>query len=100
MLYDNELIIDANTWLIIECHGQQHYDVCGWTYTQAKEEKCSPEEILKYQQWKDTYKKDYALSQGYYYLEIPYWTERDESYKTLIDSKIHEILTLTTQQNN
>ena len=100
LLYDNELIIDANTWLIIECHGQQHYDVCGWTYTQAKEEKCSPEEILKYQQWKDTYKKDYALSQGYYYLEIPYWTERDESYKTLIDSKIHEILTLTTQQNN
>ena len=40
------------------------------------------------------YKKQYALSQGYYYLEIPYWTESDESYKTLIDEKIKSILTI------
>jgi hypothetical protein len=25
-------------------------------------------------------------------LEIPYWTEKDESYKQLIDNKIKEIL--------
>lgn len=97
LLYDNELIIDENIRLIIECHGQQHYEICGWSYTQAKADNCSPEEILQYQQWKDSYKKQYALSKGYYYLEIPYWAEQDDSYKTLIDNTIHKIL---TQQND
>lgn len=97
--YDNEIMIDDTIHLIIECHGEQHYCVCGWVYTQAKAENCSTQEILDYQQWKDNYKKEYALDNGYHYLEIPYWTEHDESYKTLIDSKIHEILTLT-QQND
>lgn len=96
LLYDNELVIDSNIHLIIECHGQQHYEVCGWSYTQAKAKKCSPEEELQYQQWKDDYKKQHAISKGYHYLEIPYWTENDESYKQLID---HKILSLTNQND-
>ena len=66
---------------------------------QAKYRNTTPEQALLDQQHRDKIKKDYALSQGYHYLEIPYWTEHDESYKTLIDSKIHEILTFT-QQND
>ena len=92
LLYDNEICISDDVKLIVECHGQQHYEICGWTYTQAKAEQCSPDEVLAYQQWKDKVKKDYALSQNYYYLEIPYWTESDESYKSLIDQQIHKIL--------
>jgi hypothetical protein len=92
LLYDNEVCISDDIKLIVECHGQQHYEICGWTYTQAKAEKCSPDDILHYQQWKDKYKKQFAISQGYHYLEIPYWTESDESYKTLIYDEIHKIL--------
>lgn len=91
--YDNELIISYNTRVIIECNGEQHYKICGLTKLAAKKYNTTPEEALKYIQWKDNYKKDYALSQGYYYLDIPYWTEQDESYKTIIDQKIAEILT-------
>ena len=60
----------------------------------------SLQEAFEYQLWKDEYKKQYALSQGYHYLEIPYWTEHDGSYQQLIDDTIHKILTLKTQQND
>lgn len=93
--YDNELIVADNIRLIIECHGEQHYKVCGLTKLTAKKENITPEDALKYVQWKDEYKKQYALSKGYYYLAIPYWTEQDDSYKTLIDNKIQEILNNT-----
>ena len=93
--YDNELIIDDNTRVIIECHGEQHYKICGLTKLAAKKYNTTPEEALKYIQWKDEYKKNYALSHGYYYLDIPYYTESDETYKTLIDDKIREILNNT-----
>ena len=33
-----------------------------------------------------------GVEQDYEYLAIPYWTEKDQSYKQLIDDKIHEIL--------
>lgn len=94
--YDNE-VVDLR--LIIEVHGQQHYEICGLTKMSANRRNTTPEQAFLDQQHRDRIKKDYALSQGYHYLEIPYWTEKDESYKTLIDDKIHEILTLT-QQNN
>ena len=58
--------------------------------------KMTPEESLEYIQWKDEYKKQYALSHGYYYLAIPYTAEKDESYKIMIDSKIHEILSFSS----
>jgi len=47
---------------------------------------------LHKQQLHDRYKKYIAYINGYQYLEIPYWTEKDESYKQLIDDKIEEIL--------
>ena len=90
--YDNDVVI-GDQHLIIEVHGIQHYNVNnGWICKLAKKLDITPQQVLKDLQWRDEYKKQYALSQGYYYLEIPYWTESDESYKTLIDNKIQEIL--------
>ena len=44
---------------------------------------------IQYQKWKDQYKKDYAINQGYTYIEIPYWTILDESYKKILDNNIN-----------
>lgn len=87
--FDNE-VVDLK--LIIEVNGIQHYEICGFHMLQAKHNDTTPKEEFDYQQWKDRYKKEYALSLGYYYLEIPYWTEKDESYKILIDDKVNRIL--------
>ena len=87
--YDNEI---PEIKLIIEVNGQQHYEVCGFTYMTAKYYGTTVEEELKNYQYRDKYKMDYALEHDYSYLVIPYWTEKDESYKTLIDNKINEIL--------
>ncbi len=87
--YDNEL---AELKLIIEVHGKQHYEITGFTYLTANHCGTTVEQEFEYQQWKDRYKKDYAIEKGYHYLEIPYWTEEDESYRELIDNKIKEIL--------
>lgn len=93
--YDNDVIIN-DKHLIIEVHGVQHYDVNnGWICKTAKKYNLTTNKVLEDLQWRDEYKKQYALSQGYYYLAIPYWTESDESYKTLIDNKIQEILNNT-----
>ena len=45
--------------------------------------------LIHYQKWKDQYKKDYAINQGYTYIEIPYWTIQDESYKKILDNNIN-----------
>lgn len=94
MPFDREIIIDDKFSLIIECHGIQHYEVCLFTRLQAGHKGVTPEEQLADQQWRDAYKKNYALSKGYYYLEIPYYTEKDGLYKQLIDDKINSILTI------
>ena len=91
--YDNEVIY-GDIKLIIEVNGIQHYECGGLTKLVAAQMNISNQEAFEYQKWKDEYKKQYAISQGYHYLEIPYWTEHDESYKQLIDDKIHKILTL------
>lgn len=91
---DNEIIIPNKNNLIIEVHGVQHYQADGYIKMSAQKHGITPEEELKELQWRDEYKKQYALSQGYFYLAIPYWTEQDESYKTLIDEKIQSILTI------
>lgn len=95
--YDNEIIISDNVRLIIEVNGEQHYRITEYTKMDAKKNNRTPQEELQYVQWKDKYKKAYALNNGYYYLELPYWTFDDESYKTLIDEKIQSILNSTTQ---
>lgn len=90
--YDNEININ-NKKLIIEIHGGQHYSENNvFASKKAKEQGLSKKQVLEYQQWKDKYKKDYALSQGYFYLEIPYWTDNeDETWKKLVDNKIKKI---------
>ena len=94
--YDNQVVIGDNN-LIIEVMGIQHYQVTGYIKFEAEKHGVTLEKELEELQWRDAYKKQYALSQGYHYLEIPYWTEHDGSYKTLIDDAIHKIL---TQQND
>lgn len=86
--FDNE-IVDLK--LIIEVHGIQHYEITGWHITQAKASGRTKEEEFEYQKWKDEFKRNYALEHGYFYLEIPYWTIEDETYKVLINEKIEEI---------
>ena len=75
-------------------HGEQHFRITPFTTMGANRAHITPEEQLADQQWRDEYKKQYALSHGYYYLEIPYYTEKDDSYKHLIDDKINSILTI------
>ena len=86
--FDNEVISQK---LIVEVMGLQHYKVTSWTNSLAKKYNVTPSKIIEYQQEKDLYKKNYALSHGYYYLDIPYWTEKDDKYKELIDDKLQEI---------
>lgn len=97
--YDTEVIIGDVGRLIIEVMGQQHYDICSWHKFVADKKGTTPEAELEYIQYKDELKRQYAIEQGYEYLAIPYWTEKDQSYKILIDQKIHKILT-QTQQND
>lgn len=82
--YDNE-IIDLKC--IIEVHGHQHYNEYSGKWFNEKFD-------LHRQQLYDRYKRIYAKSKGYYYLEIPYWTDdKNETWKKMIDDKIEEILT-------
>lgn len=93
--YDNQLVI-GNCNLFIEVNGIQHYKITGYTKTEAKRHNITSEEALLRRQKLDKYKEDYIHSLcGCYFLVIPYWTEQDESYKTLIDNKIQEILNNT-----
>jgi hypothetical protein len=89
--YDNELHIDGNL-LIIEVHGKQHYELAGWHITNAKKNNSSALKELEYQQWKDKFKKEYALNNNAYYLEISYLSIEDGTYKEIIDNKINSIL--------
>jgi hypothetical protein len=87
--FDNEV---SELKLIIEVHGKQHYKVTGFEVLRANETGNTPEEEFAYRKQIDEFKKQYALDNGYYYLEIPYYTEMNETYKNLINNKINEIL--------
>lgn len=94
--YDNEI---TSLNLVIEVHGEQHYDM-RYLKTMSKLSGNKLVEAFEYQQWKDQYKREYALSQGYSYLEIPYWTnDSQETYKQLINDKIDEILNNNNNNN-
>lgn len=88
LYFDNE-IVDLK--LLIEVHGAQHYKTCIWDKMNAERNNVTQEEFFQKRKFYDKYKKDYALKNGYLYLEIPYWTEKDESYKNIIDDKINQI---------
>jgi hypothetical protein len=93
MPFDNDIDFGDGTHLIIESHGKQHYEITQYTKLYAKRAKISYEDALCLQQERDQMKMDYALSiEGYYYLELSYKVIKDNSYKTLIDNKIKEIL--------
>lgn len=86
--YDIE-VVDYR--LIIEVNGRQHYVTMGekskWLHGMT-----SAEYLTKRKKY-DDFKKTFAISEGFFYLEIPYWSEKNDEYKTLIDSKINEIKT-------
>jgi hypothetical protein len=88
--YDNEVISNYFK-LITETNGEHHYNISEFHYNQAQKKNTTPEEELEYIQRKDEYKKQYALSQGYYYLAIPYWTDDDqETWRVMIDEVLSQ----------
>lgn len=88
--YDNEL---AELKLIIEVHGEQHYRICSLTTLGAKRYNFTDQEAFQYQQWKDDYKKNFALLHGYSYLIIPYTSFNSfKDYQKLIDNKINSLI--------
>jgi hypothetical protein len=88
MPFDNE-VIDLK--LVIEVMGIQHYNTNSYSSI-WKDDNLTPEQQLHKRQLYDRYKRYIAFRNGYFYLAIPYWTEKDESYKQLIDNKIQEII--------
>jgi len=90
--FDNEIILQNGKHLIIEVMGIQHYELTGFHLQHAKRNNTPPEYELHYQKLKDRYKRIFAKSQGYFYVEIPYWTDdKGKTWKKLIDKKITEI---------
>ena len=90
--YDNEIV---ELKLICEVHGLQHYwSKCSWYTHLAKRNNVTPEEEFKIRQEYDEYKQSYAINNGYHYLVIPYYTEKNDKYKDIIDDKINEILNI------
>lgn len=89
MPYDNEIL---ELKLIIEVNGEQHYKPSHFIKMNAKRNNISVEEQFERRQFKDEYKKQYALSHGFDFLEIPYTAEKDSKYKEMIDNKINEII--------
>lgn len=92
--YDNELLINEKAKLIIEVHGNQHYRKESlFNKISARNNNTTPQKELEYIQRKDKFKMECAISQGYHYLVIPYWTADNgsEKWKTLIINKLNEM---------
>lgn len=91
MPFDNEIV---NLKLIIEVNGEQHYNYKAYSGIWGNKN-LTPEQQLHKRKLYDRYKKFIAYCNGYFYLEIPYWTDnKNEDWKKLIDNKINEILKL------
>ena len=90
--YDNEIILENGKHLIIEVHGEQHYNN---NFYKAIN-KCTEEEaniIFHQRQLYDRYKRIKCKQAGYEYLEIPYTAfDKKETYKQMINNKIKNIL--------
>lgn len=90
--YDVE-IIDLK--LIVEVNGRQHYSEMGESSKWLKG--LSSAEYLSKRKKYDEIKKSFAIANGFFYLEIPYWSEKNDQYKILIDEKIKEIKAYNTR---
>jgi len=78
--YDNEI---EDLKLIIEVHGLQHYQ---YSKTWHKS-KIYFNELKE----RDIFKKEFALSKGYNYLELPYMTLTNDEYKIIINNEINKL---------
>jgi len=87
--FDNEI---PELRLVVEVHGKAHYRIDNITKRSAARNNISPELEFHKRRLYDRYKKYISYVNGYHYLEIPFWTVDDGSYKSLIDSKISYIL--------
>jgi hypothetical protein len=82
MPFDNEVI---ELKLIIEVHGRQHYEEKDGLWFNKNFN-------LHVVQLHDRYKRIFAKSQRYFYLEIPFWADdKNETWKKMINDKILEI---------
>lgn len=92
MAFDNELL---ELKLLLEVHGSQHYLAnSNWNSFSSKKNNTDPEQELHKVQLYDRYKRIFAKSKGYDYLEIPYWTDdENNTWKKIINNKINEVTT-------
>lgn len=88
LLYDNEI---EELKLVIEVNGKQHYFINSLIRNSAIMHGLTSEQELHKRKLYDRYKKYMAYVNGYEYIAIPWWTEFDDSYKRMIDVKIHKI---------
>jgi hypothetical protein len=83
--YDNEIEIG----IIFEVNGKGHYILDSFSKMAAKQNETTPEYEFEYLQWKDAYKKQFAINNDYMFVEIPYWTDNEEEeWKQIIDDAI------------
>lgn len=83
--FDNEIPV---LHLVVEVNGQQHYKSSSIYYGYRIGQK-DREEAFKDLQWRDQYKKQYAIDHGYTYCAIPYWEDnKDEDWKKHLDKVV------------
>lgn len=79
--YDNEI---PEIKMIVETNGPQHYSVKPFIDIFRENEK-TPEESFMQRKELDLFKKQYAVNNGYTFVEIPYWTDNNkESWKKIL----------------
>lgn len=69
--------------LIIEIHGQQHYQFIEYFHKNYED--------FEYQLFKDNLKESFAIEKGYSFLTINYSEIMDKSFRKKINTKINEI---------
>ena len=88
MPYDNEVV---ELKLIIEVNGEQHYRATKFNILASIKNGTTPQYELHKRMLYDRYKKYIAYKNGYAFLDIPYWTSKNDEWKTIITNKINEI---------
>lgn len=79
--------------IIIEIHGKQHYEICGYHLLESKRLGISPEEVYLISKKRDEFKQKYAIDNGYNYLIISYKDiQKNDRYQKIIDDYIENIV--------